>query len=155
MGRFPIFQSPILDAVELKMASCRPWQHGFMGRDERKLVEVLTDDQATVNGLGLTHARIAARLRELAEKAREGWGEPVCIDEKFLVKVFDARGKVPCPWADGMFPKTHVEMENADTKEKLVWSHLSIHLIEAHGFYQGRESPYRLDPVVAKRVLEL
>jgi len=39
--------------------------------------------------------------------------------------------------------------------ENLVWSDLTIHLIEEHGFYQGKGSPYRLDPSEVKRILEL
>ena len=155
MGRFPVFQSPTLDQVEQNMASCRPWHRGFLGNDERKLVEILNDDQAEVNSLGLTHKVIADRLRELSSKAKEGWGEPVCVDGKFLVVAEDARGKIASPWADGIFPKTHVELINTETNEKLRWSDLSIHLIEKHGFYQGKGSYYRLDPSKLKRVLAL
>ena len=55
----------------------------------------------------------------------------------------------------GLNPKTHVKLEKLGTGEALIWSDLKIHLIEEHGFYQGRESPYRVDLTEAKRILEI
>lgn len=156
MGKYPIFQSPSLDEVEKKMATCRPWLPSFLGSDERKLVEILDEDHAQVIALGLTDQEIARKLRELTTAAREGWGDPVCTESKFLVKYQDARGKVPCPWGHpGLYPKTHVECKNIATGEILVWSDLSIHLIQEHGFYEGKGSHYRLNPQDIKRILEL
>jgi len=156
MGKYPVYQSPSLDEVERKMGSCRPWQRGFLGNDARKLIQILEHDQAEINALGLTHQEVASRLREITEGAKEGLGDPVCIGDKYLVKIQEVRGKTPCPWGHpGLYPKTHVECKNIETGEVLVWSDLSIHLIETHGFYQGKNSPYRLDPVAAKRVLGL
>ncbi len=157
MGKYPVFQSPEMDEVEKRMASCRPWHLGFLGRDTRKLIEILTADQAEVNALGLTHGDIARRLREITDAARRGWGEdPVCVEEKFLVRVQEARGSLPCPWGHpGLYGKSHVELKNSRTGEVLVWSELAIHLIEEHGFYQGQGSPYRLEPAAIKRVLEM
>lgn len=135
------------------MCLCQP---GFMGSDRRKLIEVLTDDQGTVHSLGLSHRAIARRLREITEQARGGWGDPVIVEGKFEVEVQEARGKIPCPWPHpGLYCKSHVRLKKIETGETLVWSDLAIHLIEAHGFYQGRGSPYRLEPAELKRILEL
>jgi hypothetical protein len=120
------------------------------------LIEILTEDQGTVNSLGLSHEVIAQRLREITEQVRGGWGDPVVVGGKFEVKVHEARGKIPCPWGHpGLYPKTHVRLRKMETGDDLVWLDLTIHLIEAHGFYQGRGSPYRLDPSKVKRILEL
>jgi hypothetical protein len=156
MGKYPVIQSPSLDEVEKRMATCRPWQPSFLGNDERKLIQILDSDHANVISLGLTDGEIAGRLRDLTFKAREGLGDPVCAESKFLLKYQDARGKLSCPWGHpGLYPKTHVECKNIETGEVLVWTDLSIHFIQDHGFYEGKGSPYRLDPKTIKRVLEL
>jgi hypothetical protein len=148
----PVKQSPQLEGIE---ESIRPMR-GFLGYERRKLIEILTDDQGTVNSLGLSHEVIAQRLRAITEKARDGWGDPLIVDGKFKVEVNEVRGKIPCPWGHpGLYLKTHVKLENMETGETLVWSDLAIHLIEEHGFYQGRGSPYRLEPPDLKRILEL
>jgi hypothetical protein len=152
----PVKQSPKLDGIEQNMRPMCLCQRGFLGYERRKLIEILIDDQGTVNSLGLSHEIIAQRLRAITEKARDGWGDPVMVDEKFNVEVNEVRGKISCPWGHpGLYPKTHVKLEKIETGETLIWSDLGIHLIEEHGFYQGRGSPYRLDPPKVKRILEL
>ncbi len=152
----PVKQSPELDRVEQNMRPMCLCAEGFLGRDPRKLIEILTEDQGTVNSLGLNHEAIAQRLRSITEKARGGWGDPVVLEGKFEVEVHEARGKIPCPWGHpSPYAKNHVKLKKMETGENLVWSDLTIHLIEEHGFYQGRGSPYRLDPSEVKRILEL
>ena len=152
----PVKQSPQLDKVQQNMRPMCLCAAGFLGDDPRRLIEILTEDQGTVNSLGLSHEVIAQRLRGITEEARGGWGDPVVVEEKFEVQVHEARGKIPCPWGHpGLYPKTHVRLKKMETGDGLVWSDLTIHLIEAHGFYQGRGSPYRLDPSTVKRILEL
>jgi len=156
MNSRPVKQSPMLNRVEQNMRPMCLCQWGFMGYEHRKLIEVLTDDQGTVSSLGLSHEVIAQRLREITESAREGLGDPVIVDGKFEVEVHEVRGKIPCPWEHpGLYRKTHVKLEKIETGETLLWSDLAIHLIGEHGFYQGRGSPYRLEPSELKRVLEL
>lgn len=152
----PVKQSPELDRIQQNMRPLCLCQQGFLGNDPRKLIEILTEDQGTVNSLGLSHGNIAERLKAITEKARGGWGDPVVVEEKFEVEVHEARGRMPCPWGHpGLHPKTHIRLKKIETGENLVWSDLAIHLIEEHGFYQGRGSPYRLDPSKMKRILEL
>jgi len=135
------------------MCLCQP---GFLGYERRKLIEILTDDQGVVSSLGLSHEIIAQRLRAITDEARQGWGDPVMVEGKFRVEVHEVRGKIPCPWGHpGLYRKTHAKLEKMETEETLVWSDLAVHLIEEHGFYQGRGSPYRLEPSEVKRILEL
>ena len=156
MGQFPVIQSPMLDDVEKKLRPCPTYCHGFMGHDNRKLIEMLTEDHGTVHALGLTHERIADRLRSLTDAARVGWGDPELVEDRFLVEVHEIRGMLPCPWPHpGLYRKGFVRLENIKTGEKLAWAELSIHLIRQHGFYQGKGSPFRLDPRDLKRILEL
>ena len=66
--------------------------------------------------------------------------------------VGDARGVLPCPFDDGVFHKNSVTVERAGFR--IVYSDLSIHMLERHHFCQGVGSDFRLDPVVLKHVLE-
>jgi len=156
MGRFPIFQSPELDVAEQRMKPSPTFGHGFLGDDSRKLIQILNDDQKAVKALGLTDELIAKKLRVVTEKAKRGFGDPVIVDDKFEVKAEGARGKLPCPWGHpGLYNKTYIVLKKIETGETLVWSDLAVHMIEEHGFYQGRGSPYRIDPRVVKKILEL
>ncbi len=156
MNGRPVKQSPELNRVERNMRPMCLCQRGFLGYERRKLIEILTEDQGMVNSLGLSHEVIAQRLREITEKASGGWGDPVVVEDKFEVEVHEFRGKIPCPWGHpGLYPKTHIVLKKMETGETLLWSDLAIHLIGEHGFYQGRGSPYRLDPSEVKQILEL
>jgi len=42
-----------------------------------------------------------------------------------------------------------------DTGEEIRWTELQIHLIEAHGFYEGKGSVWRVSPSKLGRVLGL
>lgn len=151
----PVKQSPILDGVEKEMR--RIGMGSFLGSDARKIIEILNDDQGRVSAIGLTHELIADRLWEITRKAKQALGETILVEERYEVLAEEARGKIPCPWrhSGGLFPKSHITLRDLNTGEHLVWTDLSIHLIQAHGFYQGKGSPFRLDPEALKRILVL
>jgi len=154
MSRRPVKQSPHLDRIEDAM-------HGigtlgtFMGSDSRKIYEILIDDHDVICSLGLTHDLVANRLEEVTRAAKEELGDVVEIENRYEVRADEARGSVPCPWRHpgGLFRKSRIELKDLQSGCRLLWTDLSIHLIRAHGFYQGRGSPYRLEPRIIKRVL--
>lgn len=149
-------QDPYLNAVEKQMKSGYITKEGFLGTDTRRLIDILNDDQATVNELGIDHEQIAARLKYLLEKAKEGLGTEVLVDDRFLVMADDVRGRLSCPWGHkGMYPKTNVHLKNIQNNEEIIYTALHIHLIGSHGFYEGRGSRFRLDPQKLKKVLDL
>ncbi|MDD2504039.1 MAG: hypothetical protein PHP79_04795 [Clostridia bacterium] len=39
--------------------------------------------------------------------------------------------------------------------EKIHWTALNIHMIREHGFYEGKDSPLRVEPLDLIRVLEI
>ena len=155
MSRYPIIQDPYLDEVEKRMRPSGEHRVGFLGNDTRKLIQILTDDQGDVHALGLEDQIIATELRKLIRHGKKHWEGPVVVDDKYRVLVTQARGVVPCPWGDGLFPKTHVEITRLDTNETVMITDLVIHMIETHGFYQGKGSKYRIEPKKIKDFLEL
>ncbi|MFB0543825.1 MAG: hypothetical protein ACETVR_03490 [Candidatus Bathyarchaeia archaeon] len=113
------------------------------------------------------------KVLEELEKGREGCRVrrlslhdiPVIIGH-FNVKVKRYRGHQRCPWAKdqdhrctvGSGPKygnTDFVITNNRTGEALRGPGLIVHLIRDHHFFEGRQSPYRVDPEKAARVLEL
>jgi hypothetical protein len=129
---------------------------GFLGDDRRPLVDILLADETAVKALDLDHPRIAARMRELRDAGMAGLGEFVEVAPHFEVRVDSVRGRLPCPFGDpGVFPKTNVTVRNRRTDRESTYTDLHIHLILAHGFYEGRGSPFRLEPKDLAEVLEI
>jgi hypothetical protein len=149
-------QSPQLDRIQHEMHPGAIVRDGFLGTDARKLAEVLDADAAAVRRLGVSHGAIAARMRELSRAGERGLGQDVDVGGVFEVRVDSVRGKLPCPFGhEGLYSKKNTTVRRADTGEELTFTDLGVHMIEAHGFYEGKGSPFRVDPVSAVRILEV
>ena len=133
---------------------------GFLGNDVRPPEEIIAEDEQEFDRLGIDFEEIAAGLEALRSAGERGLGEPVTFG-KLLVQTGDARGKLPCPFEDGFFHKNAVSVRPADMagescvegEDMLVFSDLSIHLLRAHHFCQGRGSAFRLEPALLKKLL--
>jgi hypothetical protein len=78
------------------------------------------------------------------------------VPPHFEVRVESVRGGLPCPFGHaGLYPKLNVAVRNLAHGGELLFTELNIHLIEAHGFYEGRGAAFRVDPDVLAQVLEL
>ena len=129
---------------------------GFLGTDSRPLADILAADDRAVESLGLTHAQIAAALAEVIRTAQEALGTTAKISRHLSAVSEDAMGPIPCPWGGcGVFAKGHVELTDSRTGRTLLVTPLSVHLIERHGFYQGRGGRYRLEPAELARMLDI
>lgn len=149
-------QTPELDKAQTSMRPGIITHDGFLGTDTRKLADILAEDQGLVTKLGLTHEAIAARMRELQTAGEEGLGLDMKVAPHFEVRVEDVRGKLPCPFGHtGLFPKVNVTVRNLALNREVVFTELQRHLIESHGFYQGRGSAYRLEPADLAAVLDV
>jgi len=129
--------------------------HGFLGKDRRKLRDILRADRETVDRLGITHQAIASSLAELTALASSGLGAPRRKGD-LVVVMREARGFVRCPFGDPRHVrKGEVQLTNTVSGETLLWTPLSVHMIDAHGFYEGKGSRYRMEPEEAAEVLGL
>jgi len=153
MAHRAVKQNPFLDLVEKKMREIGTGS--FLGSDHRKLTEILNEDHERVCALGLTHDHIAARLAQFTRAAKEELGDVVFLEDRYEVLAEEVRGLIPCPWGHpgGLFHKNHIELRDLKSGEVLFWTDLAVHMIGEHGFYQGKGSPYRLDPERVKKVL--
>ncbi|MFA5044246.1 MAG: hypothetical protein WC381_02705 [Kiritimatiellia bacterium] len=149
-------QKKSMDALERTLRQASAAGAGFLGQDERRLAVILRADGGAVRRRGLTNARIARRLLALRQAGWEGLGEPVSAPPHCEVCVDAARGTLPCPFGDrGSFAKVNTTVRNLASGQKITFSDLNIHLIAAHGFYEGRGAQFRLDPEQLMDTLEM
>ena len=149
-------QSPELSIAQANMRPGVITLYGFLGPDDRNLIDILIEDDGAVKRLGLTHEQIGRRMEELRDNGARGLGEFIHVEPHFQVRVETVRGKLPCPFeGPGLHRKTNTQVRNEATGREVVYSDLQIHLIARHGFYQGRGSMFRLNPAELAEVLEI
>lgn len=147
--------TPNLEEVQARMQPGVITLHGFLGHDPRPLAEILAEDNMTVAKHMVTHQQIASALRRLADAARNDLEREVLVEGRYRVTVRNDRGLLPSPWGDGLFEKGEMVVIDPTTGHTFRFNALSLHMIEAHGFYGGRGSPYRLDPLALLEALDL
>jgi len=146
-------QSSDFNKAQKNMAPGVLTADGFLGSDTRNIVDIVEADQEALAKLGITLEQILERLKFLKKEGEKGLGEPVSVAQTWLVRVDETRGTLPCPWEDGIFHKVNCEVTHQASGERIVYNDLILHLLEVHGFFQGKGSSFRLDPEALKRVL--
>ncbi len=128
---------------------------GFFGDDTRSLIDIIADDESFMASIGMEFDAAAERLEELLEEGRRGLGEPVTVQQNWIVKTDEARGVLPSPFEDGVFRKVNATITRVDDATAFVRvTTLSLHLMRAHHFLQGRGAPFRIEPSTLARVLD-
>lgn len=149
-------QTPEMERIQQQMLPGVISYDGFLGSDKRLLCEIMDADEAAVRRMGLSHDAIAARMRELRNAGARGLGQTTSVDPHFEVTVDAVRGKLPCPFLhEGLFEKIYTIVKNTVSGESVTYTDMNIHMIEAHGFYEGEGAPFRQDPATLVRVLEI
>ncbi len=147
-------QSPNDVHLERVLRSSALVAGGFMGDDPRSVTEVVEADAGALSRRGVTTAQVAQRMKEITERAARGLGTWVEIDAHDQAMVDEARGLLPCPWPHGgYYPKRVTTLKVVASGRTFRWSDLNIHMIEAHGFFEGKGSAFRIEPAELVRVL--
>ena len=129
---------------------------GFLGADPRSPEEIIAADRETLAGLGIDNKKIASALRGAYVAAERALGNPVALGEGVGAIHREARGRIPSPFAeDGTFQKGEAVISEKSSGVSFCVTPLSINLIEKHGFFQGKGSPYRIEPDLAARILRV
>lgn len=129
--------------------------HGFLGSDERGLELIIDHDTAELEAKGESVEAIADGLERVRDRALEGLGDYIDIGGGFAARADSIRGKLPCPFGHkGLFRKTVISLRGPGIDGDLMFTDLGIHLIREHGFFQGKGSPFRLDPVHIAGILK-
>ncbi len=120
---------------------------GFLGEDHLELSDIINRDECEMRALKLDFEDVASFIERLIKEGEKGLGEPITVDNRWLVQVFEAKGSLPCPFGHkGLFRKSTVEITCKKSNESILISELSLHLLREHHFLQGKGSPFRLEP---------
>ena len=139
-------ENPKDTALRKDMAEGRLARDGFLGDDHRPLLEIVDADKAVLDAMGVTQEHLGQKMRALMEKGLTGMGMEVASGH-LLVKTEEYMGRMGCPFKDGhRAAKRNTTLTDIQSGKSLTYSDLSIHLIEKHGFFQGKGSPYRIEP---------
>ncbi|MBN2180508.1 MAG: hypothetical protein JW715_01240 [Sedimentisphaerales bacterium] len=147
-------ESPQNNKLEALLRSSKLVAGGFMGSDNRGVLEIIDADKIELSRLGFTCQQLASRMRQITDAAKTGLETWVQIDDNLEAKTEEARGFLPCPWPHaGRFVKRVTIIRRINTSETIQWSDLNIHLIGGHGFFQGRGSNFRIEPAILIKMI--
>lgn len=142
--------------IKKDMAPGRIIADGYLGSDTRTLEAIIAEDEAVLTSLGVTKEQVAAKMQAMTMAALEGLGDPMDIDDTYTAQALEFMGFHGCPFKDGKrLAKRNTYVTNRLTEESMVWSDLNIHLIDKHGFFEGKGAQYRLEPNQLVRFLGL
>lgn len=147
-------ESPETAKLEQMLRSSRLVAGGFMGTDSRSVAEIIDADTSELSKLSYRVERVASRMQTITNTAKAGLGNWVRIDDKRQAVVEEARGFTICPWPhSGHCAKRVTTVECFDSGETIHWSDLNIHMIAEHGFFEGKGSPFRIEPAKLTNVI--
>jgi hypothetical protein len=131
-------------------------QDGYLGMDPRGLEEIVQADRRTLEALGTDAVTVAREMKRLRNAARKGLGDDIAVPPVFKVRVETDRGLLVCPYGDSRsVAKTVTTVTDARTGHTMAFTDMNIHLIEKHGFFEGRGAGFRIEPEELCRTLGL
>jgi len=140
-------ESPQTRKLEQMLRSSKLVAGGFMGTDSRSVAEIIDADTRELSRLGYAAEQIVSRMQTITNTAKAGFENWVRIDDKRQAVVAEARGFTICPWPhSGHCAKRVTTVERLDSGETIHYSDLNIHMIAEHGFFEGKGSPFRIEP---------
>jgi hypothetical protein len=121
---------------------------GFLGSDPRPVDEIIADDTRDLEQAGISRHDLVAALEAAYKKTRDAFGAIVEVAPGVQGEFFESRGRLPCPFRGcGVFEKGEASLMAADSRRSVIITSLGIHMIAAHGFFQGRGSRFRIEPI--------
>lgn len=149
-------RSPDEEHLRMNLGPSKFSAEGFLGHDDRSLEEIVASDLRSLEELGATKGQLVHTLRDVYNKAKEAFGAEIHVAPDVTAVYYESRGRVPSPFrGDGTFEKGEVMLRNAQNSQSLLVTNLSIHLIEKHGFFQGKGTRYRIDPRIAVEMFDI
>jgi len=147
-------QGPDIQELDVTLRLSTLVAGGFMGSDPRSVTEVIDSDAGELSRLGVTDKELAARMKEITDKAAPAQGTWAQVAPGLEAQVDETRGSTPCPWRHhGRYFKRVTTVRRKDSDKVLRWSDLNTHMIAMHGFFEGKGSTFRLEPAELVRML--
>ncbi len=147
-------QGPEVQQLDISLRASTLVAGGFMGDDPRSVTEVIDTDAGELSHLGVTEKELAARMKEVTDKAAPAQGTWIEIAPGREAQVDETRGANPCPWRHrGRYFKRMTTIRRKGSDEVIRWSDLNTHMIATHGFFEGKGSMFRLEPADLVKML--
>ncbi|MCU0917084.1 MAG: hypothetical protein MUC88_21350 [Planctomycetes bacterium] len=147
-------QGPEIEHLDADLRRSTLVAGGFMGADPRSVADVIDADAGELSRLGVTARELASRMREVTNQAARAQGVWTEVDPEHEAQVDEARGALPCPWRHrGRYFKRITTIRRKGSDDILRWSDLSLHMIDAHGFFEGKGSMFRVEPAALVQML--
>ncbi|MBN2029176.1 hypothetical protein JW824_02930 [bacterium] len=148
-------QTPGEQQLEIRFRPGQITKSGFMGDDTRHIHDIIEADGKVLERFGLKKADIADRLTLFMDEGKKELEGKVDLGE-YVVQVHWARGLMPCPFGEpGLHPKVVVHVFSKASRQEIRYSQLSVHMIRKHGFWGGKGSVFRLEPIDVIRLLKM
>jgi len=140
-------KTPSEKKIQAKMQPGIITYGGFLGTDKRSYLQIIADDEKSLEALGKTAEELADRLEYFQQVSFDSFEAQAVVDDKWEVETEVVRGYLPCPFMhQGMYRKSYTTVKNLQSQKSFTFSSLNIHLIRVHHFFEGRNSHFRLDP---------
>lgn len=144
-----------MDEIERLLRPGELTLSGFLGDDVRPLEEIIGADAQTLADLGLSNEDFAVRMERLTTEGKDLMERPKEVEHRYNIVVRDDRGPMPDPFGGAPKRKGDTILHDGVTGKDLRWNALTIAMIREHGFFSGRGSPYRLEPDLLAKALNL
>jgi hypothetical protein len=126
---------------------------GFLGPDEALLDVLAMDNEFVADRHGLTHQELARHLHLVGAIALKHvpWGDSKEYEFRYHGRLMSVarqswKGLQFSPFLDGTSTDTDVTVTNRTHGKQLKYSLLVPYMIERYGFYEGKGTPYRVEP---------
>ena len=149
-------ETPQDNSLKQRLSASKFSGDGFLGSDHRPVDEIISDDQRILDRIGISREVLLQKLQTVFETARAALGGEIEVRPGVTAVSHESMGRIPSPFqGDGVFEKGDVVVTDTATRDELVLTRLGLALIEKHGFFQGHNSRYRIDPERAATLLGL
>ncbi|HQO17942.1 MAG TPA: hypothetical protein PLJ85_02070 [Candidatus Cloacimonas sp.] len=127
---------------------------GFLGNDERPLAEIIAADEEELKRLHRSVEEITNRMKYFSNASFDVYNNTIVIDDTYEVHTDTNKGTLTCPYGHGgLYRKYVTTVTNRKNNLTVRWNAMDIHLIEAHHFFEGKGSPYRLEPEILVKAI--
>lgn len=127
---------------------------GFLGNDNRHYHDIIKEDLLLLERMGITKEQVADKLQAITDQAFESYDGTLDLEDGITVEYVSVRGKVISPFkGQKPAPKGFIVYNDPGREIRLRWSPLNIQMIRDYGFFEGKGSANRLDPVLICKAL--